>query len=284
VRFSHLETDDVETRAPDAGVSFQWQRTRGRLEATAAIDSRIGWLETDDGTMEERERRLGYGASGSIGGGDVHRVRSELSLGFSGSEVRLDQEPILELPDLGFLDGALAAEDLYSARLDLQHRNDGTSLNGWVRWHRRDSEPVDARNDSTSEILAGSVHYSTRGFGIQGSGGRSTVERETQADQEVLHGALAVRWRPWWPLSTSLTYALDRRTLTMAPDVDGSRLELSAELQLGNLRLHARLYETEDDVENDGSRFNRGFRWSISSRFGGLLPVYSGTKRKGVIR
>jgi hypothetical protein len=284
VSFSYVETGPLETRIPEAGTALNWLHTRGRLRATASFDTRIAWLETEDGTMEERQRQLGYSAFGTIGGGDPLRLRTEFSLGFSGSEVRIDQEPIVELPDLGFLNGALGTQDVYSARLDLTHREDGSSLSGWTRWVRRESAPIQAQGDAESETLTSTVQYGVRRFTIQGSAGRTTAERDGQPGQEVLHRVVSARWRPWWPLSTRLTYAVDRRTVTLGPDVDGSRLELLTDLQLGNLRLETRFYENEDEVQNGGSRVNRGFRWSISTRFAGWLPVYSGTRRKGVIR
>jgi hypothetical protein len=283
-RFGHLDSDTLTTRTPSANVSFDWEKSRERLQLNATLDSSYAWVETDDGTMEQRERQLGYGASGSIAGGDPSRLRTEFSAELAASEVRLDQEPTLELPDLGFLDRAVGTADSYAARLDFEHRNGGSRLNGWLRWRRQESSPIQAGQALVNEAVTGTVSYNRSRFGLQANGGRTTVERETAAAQDVLHGGASLHWRPWWGLATRISYAVNRRQLTLGPDVDGSRWELNATLELGNLRLESRLFEQQDEVAGGGTRTNRGVRWSISTRFAGWLPIRSVAKRKGVVR
>ena len=60
--------------------------------------------------------------------------------------------------------------------------------------------------------------------------------------------------------------------------VDGGAWDIA----LVDIDIHA--YNSVDSIESSPDREGRGFRWSVSRRFGGWLPIVTGTRRRGTIR
>ena len=77
---------------------------------------------------------------------------------------------------------------------------------------------------------------------------------------------------------------LKRSDFGDTPLNDGDRIELGATLTLGRLYVEAEAFEFRERMPSMSERTTRGFTWSVSTQFDGWLPVFTGTRRSGMIR
>jgi hypothetical protein len=70
----------------------------------------------------------------------------------------------------------------------------------------------------------------------------------------------------------------------LLPDVEGQRIEVRGTVFLGRLRLEASAFQITEKIDGGSERTNLNLRFTVAMRFGGGLPIVTGTKRRGVIR
>jgi hypothetical protein len=279
-RYAKEKVDGLELEVPSLGLLVNYMRSVGLFRYQ--LNGRTFYSDARRVTsgMSMSDERLGYGVLASLGHGNGRGLSKDLMIGAARDEVSLDRDPVFELPDLGLAGASLVTRDTLSARAGVAHRWDSSHLRGALDWRREESEGETPR---TLETLRWNLTASVRAFDLNAQLGQTDVT-EPVAGQEVrfLSGALA--WRPTRYLHFKARYRDDRRDVTVGPRVEGERLDAEVEFRLGSLRANLLAFRNIAEVEGSEPREQRGYRFMISSRLAGWLPVVSGTKARGVVR
>ena len=96
---------------------------------------------------------------------------------------------------------------------------------------------------------------------------------------------LQVWVRPWSTLRLHGAYSETVDRLPFLPNADSKNLQAGVTYRLGRLvSLSAGYFEYSWDTPGSPLRVNSGFRFGVSSRLAGWLPVATGPQRRGTIR
>ena len=79
-------------------------------------------------------------------------------------------------------------------------------------------------------------------------------------------------------------YRANERSFEHTPALDSEFFSVDATVELARFIIRGEVFETTERLATGLERTNRGFMWSISRSFGGLLPIVTATQRRGVIR
>jgi hypothetical protein len=285
VRFDRQSQADRTLAAPRAGLGAFWTGAALGFETQVGARASLGTIRDQDDDGTDRDRRQAFGVTGSFARGAPDTLRQSLELEWSANEFRVERERIVGLPDLGLTGTTVGSEDFVRVRFNLDRAFDSRAVRGWGEWSRRSGtrDPFGTGVDSAG--WRGGAHWSARGVAFQGDLGETTVDRQdVSTDQKIRYATALASWRPVPYLTFRAAYRLDRRELEAFEDIDGSNLETTMQLRLGLLTLNAGVYERSEEVATGGQRTTRTVRWGLTSRFGGWLPIVTGTKRRGVIR
>jgi len=283
-RYLHVGNDDVELSAPRAGLRVTWNRRLRGLDTL--VSARTGWGDVARRTAEEHseEFQLDYGFSTTVAHQHAGGLRENLEFEVARNELRFERARIIGLPDLGLPGDGLDAEDSYRMRASLDRSWNARRVHGWVEWRRSTSSVESRVIEGGRTSYTGGLDGAVGRWAFKADTGQTDVASGVGADQSLRFAGAAASWRPLRYLRVSGVYRKDRRELLFGPDVDGRWLETEAALQFGRLAFDLRLWERRNDVAEGQQRVNRGLTWNLSSRFGGLLPIVTGTRRRGVIR
>ena len=178
----------------------------------------------------------------------------------------------------------LGTEDFARARVTLNHRWDGRSFGLWGEWNRRESSGQLRFEDFEAETLRANAQVAGRRFSLQGEVGETDSFLERRGDQEIRFRSASASWRPIRPLTVRGLYRFETRQLILLPAVDSERYEAGFTFRLGQLLIDGNVFERIERVEGGTEQENMGFRWSITRRLAGWLPIVTGDQRRGVIR
>ena len=266
------------------GLAATWNREKGAVDTALTARTSHGRLELDDSDGVRDESQTAYAVTGSFGQGEVKKLRREFEFEVAHNELRLTQDPIFELPDLGAARSGLGAEDLRRARVSLSHRHDSRSFSGWGEWNMRESSRRNGAGDFEAETLSSTLQHNGPNYTLQANLGETVFQRFSLTEEKVRYLGAAANWRPRRYLQLRASYRTDDRELELVPDVDGERLQLGLTVRFGLLALEATAFETKESIAGGAQRQNRGFSWSLSRNMAGWLPIVTGTQRRGVIR
>lgn len=283
-QYLRQEADELMLISPRLGVAVTWSQEANGWNALATGRISYGEIERrqDGATVNEEDEA--YGFTGSLGRGTVEGLRKELEIEFARNELALTRGPLVQLPDLGLSTGQLGTDDLYRSRLTLRRRWGPRMLDAWSQWDRRESNGQSQLNAFESETLTASLQASGRLLNLQANVGATEVLRESRPPERIDFRGLALGARPARSLSLRASYREDVRELVLTPDLDGEWLQLELTYRIGEIVLEGQAFRTEQRIAGKGERTNRGFRWTVSRRLRGLLPVVTGAQRRGEIR
>jgi hypothetical protein len=283
LQYAREDSDSASLSAPTTGLSLTWHRENGGWDSLFSARGGYGRIERSDESSSSDESFTTAAASGSVARGDVRRLRQELEAELGRNEFRITTDPILDLPDLG-LARARGTENSSRFRYTLRRQRDSRSLSGWAEWNRRELSDRVVDADFESDTGSASLQATGRRYQVQVQGGETRVDRSEPGRQEIRFGTALASWRPLRGLEIRALYRKDRRDLRVTPALEGERIELQTTWRLGLLVLEGRVFELEEVLADSTKRTNRGFRWLLSRRFGGWLPIVSAPERRGVIR
>ncbi len=277
---------DTTVDAPSAGLSATWNRQAGSLDALLTATAAWGRLERqtgDQGATDSSRVALTLGAT--LGLGRLERLRKELTVEASTSELRQDSDPLRDLPDLGLPQSIDGTFDAARARLALRHRWDSRAVNSWIEWSRRETsrESLEVRTFE-SEGLSGSLHFSGRRLTFQSNLGESRLRRSLDPEQRQRFVGASASWQPRRYIRLRASHRRNERQLQLIPDLEGDRSEVGATIRIGLFSFSGYAFESNERVEEGSERTNRGFLWSVSRGFAGWLPIVTGNGRRGTIR
>jgi hypothetical protein len=279
---SSLNGRDLE--APRAGVAASWRQTRGKLSTGLTARASFGEAERSEGEEMRRDSIEAYAATASIRHGRTNGFSKELEAEISHNEIRFGRDQFLDVPEVGLPLGNLDAEDFTRLLGALSWRFDSKSVKASVEWFTRDSTRSVALEEFSAESIRATLQGSLRAFHAHLESGSTTVESGGLREQEVTFSTVSAGWRPTRLLRLGGLYRFDRRDLLLTPDIDSERLELNASWRFGAFVLEAQAFERAQELRGRSENVNRGFRWTLSRRFSGWLPVVTGASRRGVIR
>jgi len=283
-QYQNQSINEVSVHSPRAGVSASWSRQGSRLDVLLSTTASYGVLRRDGSpTVDEEESNLAFAFSGSLGHGTAKRLRKELEVEFGRNEIRLTRDPVFDLPDLGQPRRAVGTEDSYRARIRLRRSWQSWSASAWSEVSVRESAGSLRLADFESETLSNNLYLGFRRFTLQATSGETTVLQEDPGDQEIRFFSATASWRPWYFLAMRAIYRSDTSRIALIGDIDGERIEAQLRLKVGLLDLTVRVFERTQRVAGDRELASKGLTLSITRRLAGLLPIITGTERRGEI-
>jgi hypothetical protein len=285
VRYSIDRSEDIEIAAPRAGVVASWRRSKRRLDT--ALTGRVGYgsLRRENASQVMEQSEWTYAFTGSVGHGRPEGLRKDL-------EVELNVNQLSQitrlfdigggLPPLGFPRSDLD-RDFRRVRMSFAHRWDSSSWNAWGQWSLRTLEDPFTFVDVDLETYTAAWRFATARWDVNVEASE-TGQRDSGDDQTLRAVAGSANWRPLPYLLLAALFRSDRREVDLLPDVDGSRIDLRATVLMGRLRAEIWFSQISDQIDGGPERTNRNVRVAATMRFNGLLPVVTGTKRRGIIR
>ncbi len=282
--YSLVTVDGLDLEAPRAGVAASWRRSRDKLTTGLGARVSLGSVERRQGTEARRDSQGSWALSASLRHGLANGFRQELEAEVSRNEIRFGRDPVLDLPDVILPPGGLTTEDQARVRGTLGWRWDSRALTVAGEWFRRDSARQPALEDVSADTLRLAIDAGAGPIALKLDVGETTARDGDLGEQELSYGTAVVSWRPRRLLRLQLFYRLDERRLVLAPDIDSERTEASLQWRLGAIVIEAQAFERAQRLLAGTETVNRGFRWSISRRLAGWLPIVTGANRRGVIR
>ncbi|MCP4657912.1 MAG: hypothetical protein GY856_21095 [bacterium] len=284
-QYQNQSVNEVSVHSPRAGVSASWSRQGSVLDLLLSTTASYGVLRRDgsQSAADEDESNLAFAFSGSLGHGVAKRLRKELEVELGRNEIRLTRDPVFDLPDLGLPRSAVGTEDSYRARIRLRRTWQSWSASLWSEVSVRESAGSLRLSDFESETLSTNLYLGIRRFTLQATSGETSVVQEDPGDQEINFFSASASWRPWHSLSMRAVYRSDTSRIALIGDIDGERIEAQLRLKLGLLDLSVRVFERTQRVEGDRELASKGLTLSITRRLAGLLPIITGTERRGEI-
>ncbi len=283
-QYATQSTEETTFTTPRVGVSATWNRAVGHWESL--LTGRVSYGETRRRREGEEaaESEAGFGLTLSLGHGAPEAWRKDFELELARNDLSLARGPLVDLPDLGLAVEQLGTNDLYRSRLTLRRQWGRQRVDVWGQWDRRESTGELRLGDTTSDTLTVSAHISGRGFSLQGNLGETDFERPPRPSERVDFHGLLLTLRPRRSLSLRFGYRADDRDLTITPDVETEWLEAGLQYRIGEITIEARAFRIDQLIASQPGRVNRGFRWTLSRGLRGLLPIVTGTQRRGEIR
>lgn len=267
-------------RAPQAGFSASWARTKGALDVVVNEGVGVAWLQVDGGPQDSS---LSLSVGATVGHGDEGGLRKEVEASWARNRLRRAGEPVEGLPDLGVGLAGVGTEDSLRGRLTLRRRmGSSMALYGYGEASRRELTGVAGALGPSVDTLTGTLQLSGRRASAAANVGTSRVG--APSTQEIRFWAATLTLRPLRRLSLGASYRADRRDLVLAPDVDAERIEASVDLAVGAFVLTGQGFQTTETPRDGSERRNRGVVVTLSRSFGGWLPIVTGVPDSGVIR
>ncbi|MFQ5349420.1 MAG: hypothetical protein ACE5EG_03130, partial [Thermoanaerobaculia bacterium] len=225
-----------------------------------------------------------YSVTASLRHGLSNGFRKELELEASRNELRLGRDPAPDLPDVILPAGGSMTEDRVRLRGTLGWRFDSKYLNLSAEWFRRESTRRADLEDLSADMIRVALSGGGRGLGLQLDAGETTNAEGRLGEQLVRYASAIAHWQPRRLFRLEAMFRFDRRELILAPDIDSERTEVKLSWRLGAIDIEARVFERSQQLLAGSETTNRGFRWSVSRRLAGWLPIVTGASRRGVIR
>ena len=267
-------------RAPQAGLSAAWARSKGALDLVVTEGVGIAWLQLEGGPQDSS---LSLSVGATVGHGDERGLRKEVEASWARNRLQRAGEAVEGLPDLGVGLGGLGTEDSLRGRLTLRRRlGSSASLYGYGEASRRELTGTLGSAGPSVDTLTGTLQLAGRRASAAANVGTSRVG--APSTQEIRFWAATLTLRPLRRLSLNASYRADLRNLVLAPDVDAERIEASADLAVGAFVLTGQGFQTTETPRDGPERRNRGLVVTLSRRFGGWLPIVTGLPDAGVIR
>jgi hypothetical protein len=282
--YSRQSADGFEQTTPRAGLALSWRRSQGELTTGATARAGFGEIERREGSETLSDSQTSYALSGSVRHGRGNGFRKEIEGEVSRNEIRFGRDPVLDLPDVDLLPRGLTTEDLLRSRATLGWRWDSKYANAWAEWSRRESSNGLALDDFEAETLRAAIQGGTGELTVQLEAGETTASESQVGERDVRFATAVASWRPLRRLRLQGLYRIDDRELILAPDIESERLEASLEWRVGAIVIEAQVFDRRQELSGGSESTNRGFRWGISRRLAGWLPIVTGAGRRGVIR
>ena len=268
-------------RAPSAGLGATWTPHLRGVELVADGSAAYGRL-TASGTRIPDSSFVAIGAGVSAAHGAEQTLREELQLSWASNQVRQAGDTIAPLPDLGGSLAGLGTQDVSSGRVTLRRRWGEVHLYAYSDWSRRQTKGglLAQRYDVTTLYHTLTVESSHGALMV--NLGRTDVR--SAVAQDVRFESVSLSLPVSWWISLRGTYRRDQRDLTVGPSVRGERTDLSLSARFGAYVVQGTAFSATDRLPGAPGRTNRGVQWTLSRRFGGLLPIVSAPLRRGVVR
>lgn len=290
--FTTQRAENLEIDAPGVGITATWNRSWQAWSVLASARTRHSRLDLSNLGGSQDERRTAYGVDGSIRHGDPEGLQKELEFQWSRDQLRRELEsfdlvpaeddPALSQPLL--LTGGIGLDEIRRLRFRLNHRWDSRAVSGWLEW-RQQSRDGDALGPGYRfDTLAAIAQFNTAKFDFHGNIGTTAMDNSVAGDQSVRFVGVRGTWSPKRYLRVWVSARADRRDLEFLPDIDGVQLETGMLLQVGLLDVRVAVTDYTDHLADGNDQGRRAYTWRVGRRFAGWLPVFTGTKRRGVIR
>jgi hypothetical protein len=279
-------SERLDVHTPDVGVSAVWNR-RG-VAIDTLLNTRVSYtvLQLSGGNGSSRtDSVVGLAGNFMMGHGVESRLRTELEGEWSRNQVRVGDEAIVDVPELGLPLTRAGLEDFIRGRVTLRRQWRSLLFSGYGEWSRRKPTGDLALDGFSADSVTQTVQVSSRWLDFLFNLGELQIQRPELPDsQDVRFVSAALSFRPWRLLRLRASYRSDTRRLILSPDVDGDRAEVGAELRLGAFDIEVRAFTTAERLIEMTERSNRGVTWTLSRGFQGWLPIVTRGPRGGVIR
>jgi|GEM_PF-1460612 len=285
VQYFRQAFDSRTVTSPRAGVAATWRGPVRMIKVLATVQASFGRTSTNlDSGAKVKQNEAAFGGNLNLSHGSPQRLRQELELELSRNDLRVDSAPVVDVPEFGLPLAGVLDQSSERIRLTLEHRRQALSLTGWTEWQRREIRGDFSERAFDSDNLSATLQLSGRTWSILGNAGRIMTRREKIGDQTVDFVGGSVSWRPFRALEIYGGYRTDTRELFLVPNVNGERWQAGARFHLGQLSFEGLIFSTSETLMDGPDRRNSGFRFAITRRFAGWLPIVTAPERRGVIR
>ena len=275
---------DRSLNAPRAGLQIYWNRAGRGFDTQFSARTAFAAVREENVGGTEKDSLQAYGLIASVAHGDPGTLRTSLELEWGSNQFSVQRTRLIGFPDLGLSGTSIGGEDLYRARVNFFRAFDSRSFQAWSEWSHRSGTRDAFGNGLDNESWRSSAQWAMNRVSFQGSVGKTTLEQAASMGQQIQFASAAATWRPLRYLSFRGSYREDRRDIDLLPDIDGTYVEAAMQLRFGLLTFDTSVLDRTEDLQFGGRTRYRTVRWALTSRFGGWLPIVTGTKRRGVIR
>ncbi len=230
----------------------------------------------------------------SLSAGAQARLKHRYELSLTRNELRYMEAADPERIDFGLIVNQDLLVDGLVARVRLDRGWRRLRASSSTNWARRESaqgvrQAVELRPDLersgfVSETLSQVLQLQRQPFDLSASLGTSRAASQVSPTQSSDLLTASLGWRPTEFLRLHLRYRSEERQVSLGPTLDFERREAGARFRMGLLSLEVDYFETRDNVLLAGGKSNSGFRWQVSRRAFGFLPIVSAPERRGFIR
>lgn len=281
--YTAQRSDGLRLRSPRLGLSARWARQRNKLDAQIAGFASYGSVEFEDRMEVRKESNTSMRLTGTLAHGLPRGLRKELEFEVSRNQLELSRDPVDETNEGFHPFATVGAEDHYRVRGVLLHQWEQRYLSGWLQWQQVDGYDLGLDAPVVGTSTTGALQYGSQKYTLLANVGRNETVNGSLV-QKIDYRLLRLIWRPLRYLSVRGAYRDEVRQLAFSPNIDGLRVEAGVTIHAGLFDVEAfasRMTERLTDMDDRGRTQYNIF---ISRRFGGWLPVTTGTKRRGVIR
>lgn len=284
VEYGMRSADGLNVSAPRAGVLVSWNRASESFTTFLTSQVSYGTLSGSGDNAPPDESQVAYLFTGSLTHRATERFSEEVEIEMSRDELRTSYDPQLDFPDLGVGVSGVGTESNDRFRLTLEHRRREGALSVYGEWSNRESTDMSSAPGFELETMTGNATLSGRRWTVRAFTGETDIRREGRPPERIEFNSASASLRLFRFLQLQASYRMDTRRFELLPALDTEQMELEADLQLGQIILHARAFERVQDPMDLDARTSKGLIISMSRRFGGWLPVVSGDGRRGSIR
>ena len=279
-QFGVQRSKNISQRSPRVGVAAAWNRSGENVELSLTNRISLALIQRSTSAESRNDSQVGLSTGGSFGHGDPSRLQTELEGAWARNEFRFGEEAIIEVPALLVPVVGGGNEDFVRGRVTLRRRWRHYLFSGYSEWSRRERSG-DLAGGFSASTLTHTLQVGSSRFNVTANLGEARIR--TPDFQDVDFVSIAFFFRPLSILSVRGSHRTDHRTLLLAPDVDGDRMEVGAGLQLGMFIIQINAFLATQRTVSFTERTNRGVTWTLTRQLQGWLPFVTRGPRRGGI-
>ncbi len=280
--FAFSRFESRKSYAPGASLAAIWNRNFGPVDLV--VNGNVSYNEirrdTVDGTGKESS--LGFGTDISIRDATGSKLNKELSILLARNELRINDQVLTDLPDLGISTTELSLQDQVKIRLTMDRQWGRARLSSYLDWQLLRNSGGSETPDFTRQTWQHNLNLDWRLLTLSTTGNLIYLRQEESRKIASVYAFLG--WKPWRRLRTKLYYRYELREFDITSASKRDRFGASLAIGVGDYSLNGSVYYGRDAPGSDNENIYQGFSWTISRRFAGWLPFISNVgRRRGVI-
>ncbi len=275
-------SDALSLTAPQAGAGITWARQRGGTDLTLSGQAAYQLVTTNQQSNRANQSSLTTGSGLSFAHSRASGLRAQVELNMVRNEVRSAGEILQVGGDIVPLTGA-GTQDRTQARITAGRRWGRIGINSYADWTSQQSR-FDAPNVDpySADTLSYSIQVSMPVVTLSLTLGDAEARQRLPQQLHYFSGGASLRLTRY--LTVHGLYREDNRETSFQPRLQGQRIELRASARVGAFSIEPQGFLSTQQLQGGAEQSNKGFTISIGRDFGGVLPIISVIRRRGVIQ